>query len=237
MNQADIALLLLETSVSEWNALAEQQHESSLNYGITAANDRAWALSSVGLNAGLARAEELNTFLRASRQKSLVEVIGRKSIARSGPGPGPGSGSEGDAEEIGAEVSVAAPELDESLLFAPDAAVRILEFLLEVAEAGERRALLAEAFVPPSDAGAAEAEGEEEDLLFTTPLRLLQAVDLEIKRAVRAREGAVGGRLLAGEAGAGAEGEGGPPSAEAWAGMGREDRLRVLRRETWDFCL
>lgn len=219
MGPADVALLLLERSVLEWNAAAERQQEASLAYGIAAASDRGWALSAAGLSAGLARADELTSVLRASKEKSLVEVIGRKLLTRPESEPGL------ETEEPEGNSLVG----DSSLLFSPDASVRIVEFLLQVADTTKRAALMAEAFVPPGDADAATSgssygEADEvEDLLFTTPLRLLQAVDVELRRAGR---GGVDG----------AENKDPPPDVKDWAAMGRAERLRVLRRETWAFC-
>ena len=80
---------------------------------------------------------------------------------------------------------------------------RILAVLLAAPDASQRRAMLAEALSPPEGVvhfgGADSAHGgfeeaeEDDELLFTTPLRLLQAVD-----AALARLGSGGGKVALG---------------------------------------
>ncbi|CAG9463509.1 unnamed protein product [Pedinophyceae sp. YPF-701] len=110
-------------------------------------------LSPKGGQEALVAADALGTSLAVQRRRSAVELVGRKYL-------NPGEAA------IPATVN---------------AASRILEALMSIPDADERAAMLPEAFTPPSDDTPAAREGE--DLLYTTPVVLLQAVDLELLRS------------------------------------------------------
>lgn len=68
--------------------------------------------------------------------------------------------------------------------------MRILEVLLSVPDRETRAALLPDAFTPPGSveggstlAAVGNGDAADEELLYTTPLRLLQAIDLAAARA------------------------------------------------------
>ncbi len=63
---------------------------------------------------------------------------------------------------------------------------RILAALLAIEDDAERLAAVDDALTPP-EAGAADNDddGEGDELLFTTPLRLLRAIDLSLQRLER----------------------------------------------------
>ena len=94
---------------------------------------------------------------------------------------------DGNLSPLPAEAAVAAA-------LAGDPAPRILALLLEEPDPEARAALLPDAFDAGSDAesgggGEEERGGEEEqqvDFVFTTPLKLVQAIDLELGRLERA---------------------------------------------------
>lgn len=77
MDQAEVAQFLIETSVQGWQTVSEQQQQTSLDYGVQAAGNKDWALTT-GLARGLEVAADLDAFIRAQKKKSAVEIIGRK---------------------------------------------------------------------------------------------------------------------------------------------------------------
>jgi hypothetical protein len=127
----------------------------------------ALGLGPAALAAVQVQAEALEAVVGASRARSLTEVLGR---------------ARADAPGQAARLAGA------------DAAGRILEVLLAAEGRAARAALLPDAFAPPAE-GAGDAGGEEEQL-STTPLRLLQAVDLWLARLEGG--GAAAGRLALG---------------------------------------
>ena len=93
----------------------------------------------------------------ASRRSSAAELMGRAALDGAQP--------------------------DEVLR--PQAEERILAALLAIDDDAERLAAVDDALTPP-DAGAVAADdGEGDELLFTTPLRLLRAIDLSLQRLER----------------------------------------------------
>jgi len=99
------------------------------------------------------RAQQFAEDLRERKADSTTEVIGRAPV-----------------------------ETEQSLrgLDAATAADRILEVLLQIPDERERLAMVAEAFVPPDSDGTEESA--EEELVHTSPMRLLQAVKLAQRR-------------------------------------------------------
>ncbi|KAK9815554.1 hypothetical protein WJX72_005656 [[Myrmecia] bisecta] len=95
----------------------------------------------------------LDTDVKEARSQSTVELIGRKEL------------SSGEAAQLPQSAS---------------AASRILDFLLTVGNRQERAHMLQDAFTPPE--AAAGGREEEVELLHTTPLQLLQAIDLMLSR-------------------------------------------------------
>lgn len=128
------------------------------------------------------QAAALEATMGARRAAALTEILGRKAVA--------------------------APE-EAAGLMAAGAAGRILEVLVQIEGREDRAAMLPEAFTPPASSGAGpaaaavasddEGEGSEEEL-HTTPLQLLQAVDLWLQRAQGGGGGGVAAPLLVGSA-------------------------------------
>jgi hypothetical protein len=140
----------------------------------------ALGLSAEGMALFQQQAAALEAVVGVSRARSLTEVLGRKRV-----------GSPAEARGV----------------LAADAAGRILEVLLSIPARGDRAAMLPDAFTPPhdssdSDGGGGGSGAEEEEELHTTPLQLLQAVDLWLARAQGEGAGgeAAAARLLPGGA-------------------------------------
>lgn len=128
----------------------------------------ALGLSVEGMELLEQQAAALEATMGSQRAQALTEILGRKQMKK--------------------------PE-EANTLLAADAAGRILEVLVQIDSREDRAAMLPEAFTPPSapvggrnpaNGGNAsvdvENEDDEEDL-YTTPLQLLQAVDLWLHRA------------------------------------------------------
>lgn len=145
----------------------------------------ALGLSPEGMQMLQQQAAALETVLGQAKARSLVELMGRARV--------------GDVPRMGRQLAYA------------DAARRILEVLLEQPHREARRALLPEAFMPTApgagptdedhatDEGSATDDDQDQDLLYTTPLQLLQAVDLYLSRLRGSggrREAAAGVPLL-----------------------------------------
>ena len=130
------------------------------------------ALSPAGLAAGQAAADGLGKSMSRTRSATVAALLGRARLD-----------SDKAAEAAAKAVAAAA------------AAGRVLAFLLEQPDPATRRALLADALEPaPEGEGAASGEGSSGDLEYisTTPLRLVQAIDLELTRLERAHGGGRG---------------------------------------------
>ncbi|PRW57338.1 mitochondrial presequence translocase subunit Tim44 [Chlorella sorokiniana] len=112
------------------------------------------------------QAAALEAVVGTSRAKSLTEVIGRARVQ--------------EARQV--------QRLAES-----DAAVRILDVLLSVHDRQARAAMLPDAFTPPGSTAAVDDDADyfspDEDQVFTSPLRLLQAIDLYLARLQGGRGG------------------------------------------------
>lgn len=129
-----------------------------------AGNSSLQAFSPAGILRQYEQVRLLNLDIQEARAKSTVQIIGRKKISNDSQKP---------------SISTAAH--------------RILEYLLEMPTAEMRRDVLPEAFLTPADgrnidASAEDCESETEEL-STTPLQLLQAVDLELTRLQSAIKG------------------------------------------------
>ncbi|CAL5224445.1 g7132 [Coccomyxa viridis] len=112
---------------------------------------------------------QLSASMRQARMRSTVELLGRKQLA-----PG-----------------------EELPLTPADPASRILEALLNVPDQAERLQMLPEALQAPDPATAAAEEDLETELLWTTPVRLLQAIDVALLRMQRPTSGSpTGDKLL-----------------------------------------
>jgi hypothetical protein len=125
----------------------------------------ALGLSLEGMELLEQQAAALEATMGTQRAQALTEIIGRK------------------------EMSAVPPQDAFTNLLAADAAGRILEVLLQIDSREDRAAMLPEAFTPPrdemyenNDDEQEQEEGEEEEL-YTTPLQLLQVVDLWLHRA------------------------------------------------------
>jgi len=166
----------------------------------------------------------------AARKQSVVEVIGRKRLAAVEAGEGGARGGvAGEAGEGGAAAPGGGPAPAPAPALASPAQ-RILEAVVGMPEE-EWPLVLPDAFTPPG-AGEGAAPRGGEDLLWTTPLGLLHAIDLEAQRCRGEGPGvARPGRELAGgrEADAaarerarrlGALREAVEPYAEAYMGRG-----------------
>lgn len=108
------------------------------------------------------QATALEATVGASRATALTEVLGRKIVLNSG------------------QEMVAFGEAN--------AAERILGVLVEVDDREERISMLQDACTPPqeySDETAAAVDSQEEEEVYTTPLQLLQAVDLWLQRIAK----------------------------------------------------
>ncbi len=121
----------------------------------------ALGLSLEGMELLEQQAAALEATMGTQRAQALTEVIGRKEIT-------------------------AVPSQEASNLIAADAAGRILEVLLQIDNREDRAAMLPEAFTPPGDEmyeNEDQEDEKDEEELYTTPLQLLQAVDLWLQRA------------------------------------------------------
>jgi hypothetical protein len=139
-------------------------------------------LSAQGLALLQQQAAALEAVVGTARAKSLTEIIGRKRVDS---------------------------PLEAHRLLASDAAGRILEVLLSIETREDRAAMLPDAFAPPDVLGEGDESGytsgsgaEDDDELYTTPLQLLQAIDLQLARSRQGGGAAETAGLLAG-AGAG----------------------------------
>ena len=161
------------------------------------------------------RASSLSEGVNLQRARSAMELMGRVRTRRSGDGGEGGAGEAeegrndgGPGTETGAlPLAPASPsppphenlsplpaEVAVAAALAGDPAPRILALLLEEPDPSARAALLPDAFdagggeSPDAPAAARESErGEAEvDFVFTTPLKLVQAIDLELGRLERA---------------------------------------------------
>ncbi|KAL4451850.1 hypothetical protein ABPG75_007512 [Micractinium tetrahymenae] len=119
----------------------------------------ALGLSPEGLALFQQQAAALEAVVGTSRARSLTEVIGRARVE--------------DARQV-------------AQLAEADAAARILDVLLTVQERAQRAAMLPDAFTPPSSTAVVDDDASyfspDEEQVFTTPLRLLQAIDLYLSR-------------------------------------------------------
>ena len=139
----------------------------------------ALGLSFQGMELLEQQAAALEATMGAQRAQSLTEIIGRKKLM--------------------------VPEEASSLFSVADAAARILEVLVQIENREERAAVLPDAFSPPikSQRGAPTVSSEEEEMdddddegeefLYTSPLQLLQSVDLWLHRVEVAAESGSGG--------------------------------------------
>ena len=182
---------------------------------LTAAAALSLSLSRQGLAAAQRRASSLSEGVNLQRARSAMELMGRVRTRRSGDGGEGGAGEAeegrndgGPGTETGAlPLAPASPsppphenlsplpaEAAVAAALAGDPAPRILALLLEEPDPSARAALLPDAFdagggeSPDAPAAARESErGEAEvDFVFTTPLKLVQAIDLELGRLERA---------------------------------------------------
>ena len=116
---------------------------------------------------------------KEAREEELDDEQALSLLLSSSPSPS----SYENLSPLPAEAAVAAA-------LAGDPAPRILALLLEEPDPEARAALLADAFDSGDGGGVgAEEEGMEEqevDFVFTTPLKLVQAIDLELGRLERA---------------------------------------------------
>ncbi|KAI3437835.1 hypothetical protein D9Q98_000281 [Chlorella vulgaris] len=119
----------------------------------------ALGLSPEGMTLFQQQAAALEAMVGVSRARSLTEVIGRTKV----------QGQQ---------------QLDR--MAEADAAVRILDVLLSVPHRDDRAAMLPDAFDPPAsslgEADDAVGYSSDEDQVSTSPLRLLQAIDLYLAR-------------------------------------------------------
>jgi hypothetical protein len=118
----------------------------------------ALGLSIQGMQLLQQQAMALDATMGAHRARVLTEILGRATVTSS--------------RQI-------------QRLAEADAAGRILEVLLQVRDRHERASMLPDAFTPPEDAqpcydSGSDADNQEE--IFTTPLQLLQAIDLMLRR-------------------------------------------------------
>lgn len=124
-------------------------------------HNAALGLSLEGMELLEQQASALEATMGTQRAQALTEIIGRK------------------------EMTIVPPR-ETSNPLAADAAGRILEVLLQIDNREDRSAMLPEAFTPPRDEvyeNQEEEEENEQEELYTTPLQLLQAVDLWLHRA------------------------------------------------------
>lgn len=138
--------------------------------------NKSLGLSTQGMVLLEQQAAALEATMGANRARVLTGILGRKTVAE--------------------------PDVEFAALREADAAGRILEVLVQVQDRRERAAMLPDAFSPPveSDADAA-ALIEDEEELSTTPLQLLQTIDLWLRRcqtAAGAASGNYGSALLPG---------------------------------------
>ena len=188
------------SSSQEDTALATQL---AARWAALGAASAASALSPAGLAAGHTAAAGLGASVTRARTASATSLVGRKRL---------------DSE---AAIAAAA-----AAVAAAGAAGRVLAFLLNQPDPAARRALLADA-LEPAEAGAEPCGDEDTEFISTTPLRLVQAVDLELARLARAG-GVAGG------------GSAGPALLPGSRGMALEDLEAVLldlRRaalDAWD---
>ncbi|PSC70751.1 hypothetical protein C2E20_5944 [Micractinium conductrix] len=140
------------------SASQQQQQSAALvtpAFSSSVAATAALGLSPEGLSLFQQQAAALEAVVGTSRARSLTEVIGRARV------------------QEGAQVQGLAEA---------DAALRILDVLLSVTERDERAAMLPDAFTPPGSTAGVDEDAAyfspEEEQLYTTPLRLLQAIDL-----------------------------------------------------------
>jgi len=161
----DIAVAATQTSkvaLNETASLAVAGASSSPALAETVRRNAALGLSLKGMELLEQQAAALEATMGTQRAQGLTEIIGRK------------------------EMTIVPPQEAANLL-AADAAGRILEVLLQIDNREDRVAVLPEAFTPPRgelyQIGEEEEEGDEEEELYTTPLQLLQAVDLWLHRA------------------------------------------------------
>jgi hypothetical protein len=158
----DLALAATQTNkvaLKERAILAVADASSSPALAETVLRNAALGLSLEGMELLEQQAAALEATMGTQRAQALTEIIGRK------------------------EMTIVPQEATN--LLAADAAGRILEVLLQIDNREDRAAMLPEAFTPPKDEmyeNDAEEEKEEEEL-YTTPLQLLQAVDLWLHRA------------------------------------------------------
>lgn len=110
---------------------------------------------SQGLVALQRRAQEFESHVARSKAQTLTEILGKKLVT--------------DPAEY------------QRLDAASDAASRILEVLMQVEDRAERASMLPAAFTPPELLGPTVIDMETEDV-YTTPIRLLQVVDLWLRR-------------------------------------------------------
>lgn len=142
----------------------------------------ALGLSVEGMELLEQQAAALEATMGSQRAQALTEILGRKQMKK--------------------------PE-EANTLLAADAAGRILEVLVQIDNREDRAAMLPEAFTPPAPLGGhnpanagngsldVENEDDEEDL-YTTPLQLLQSVDLWLQRAQSQGSSQQDGRGVAG---------------------------------------
>ena len=130
------------------------------NFMASLKNETGLNLSREGMELLQHQAEALDATLGAHRARVLTEIIGRVAISNS-------------------------KQID--FIDSSDAAGRILSVLVNIPDREERRKLLPDAFTQPGDEiphvdEEKQADAMSEEQLFTTPLQLLQAIDLWINR-------------------------------------------------------
>ena len=155
---------------------ADLESELSRRWSVLALRGEAAAPAQAGLNA-------------ASRRNSAAEIMGRAALEGAQP------------EEVftpQAEVRFCHALQGQYALLAhlPSPQERILAALLAIPDEAERLAAVDDALTPP-EAGAVD-DGAGDELLSTTPLQLLRAIDLSLQRLQRGAPHLTASLLLAG---------------------------------------
>lgn len=158
--QAELKAAAAELARSAPAAQTSGRALAAAPVGLTAAAQQtaALGLSVEGMALFQQQAAALETVIGTTRAQALTEIIGRKRVS---------------VEEAQGVLAV-------------DAAGRILEVLLSIDNRADRAATLPDAFTPTDNDASAFADystvSEEEEELSTTPLQLLQSIDLWLHR-------------------------------------------------------